>query len=363
MTPRLRLAVIGVGHLGKEHARILAGLPDVELVGVVDVNPEQAQGIARQYGTRAFGVHWPLLNLVDAAVVAVPTVYHHAIATDFISHGIPILVEKPFTSTLAQAEELLGLARQHSALVQVGHIERFNPAFEEIQRRPLQPKFIESQRVGPFTGRSTDIGVVLDLMIHDLDLLLTLVKSPVQRVEAIGATMLGGHEDVVHARISFANGCLANLTASRVSPRPMRRMRIWAPEGYISVDFARRHLTLVQPTQRFRHQGLDPRLLAPTGRGRIKEELFDHYLQTCEMDCNSGDQLTRELEHFVQCVRTNTAPRVSGEDACSAIALATRILDSVRSHAWTGEGSGPVGPTQLPTPLGFLFPPEEREAA
>ena len=204
--------------------RILAGLPDVELVGVVDVNGEQAQAIARTHGTRAFAVHWPLLNGVDAAVIAVPTTYHHAIARDFLSHGIPLLVEKPLTVTLAHAEELVALARQHQTMLQVGHIERFNPAFEELQRRPLQPKFVEVERTGPFTGRSTDIGVVHDLMIHDLDLLLTLVGRQVTTVDAIGAAVLGGHEDVVNARLTFANGCVANVTASRVSPGPSRRL-------------------------------------------------------------------------------------------------------------------------------------------
>jgi predicted dehydrogenase len=255
------------------------------------------------------------------------------------------------------------LARANDAILQIGHIERFNPAFEELQRRPLQPKFIECHRVGPFTGRSTDIGVVLDLMIHDLDLLLTLVPAPVAAVEALGAALLGGHEDVVHARLTFANGSMANLTASRITPRPMRRMRIYAPEGYVGVDFAKRHLVLVQPSENLRSHGLDPRLLTPAGMTRLREELFDRHLQSCEVTCESGDQLTRELRHFIHCVQTGAEPRVGGEDGVRAIEVASRILESVRAHHWDNRTEGPTGPRQMPAPLGLLFLPEEREAA
>src|SRR5262245_26882888 len=216
---RLRVAVVGVGHLGKEHARILAGFPDVELVGVVDTNADQAQAIARQHGTRAFTAVWPLLPLVDAAVIAVPTCHHHATALPFLERSIPLLIEKPITTTLADAQELVALAQRNSTILQVGHIERFNPAFEALVQRPMQPKYIECERLGRFAGRSTDIGAVLDIMIHDIDLLLALVQAPVTAVHAIGAAVLGGHEDMVNARLTFANGCVANVTASRLSPR------------------------------------------------------------------------------------------------------------------------------------------------
>lgn len=360
---RLRLAVVGVGHLGKEHARILATMPEVELVGVVDVNGDQAQAVARSSGSTAFTVYWPLLNLVDAAIIAVPTIYHHAIASDFLCRGLPLLVEKPLAASSAEAEALVALARRNGTLLQVGHIERFNPAFEELQRHPMQPKFIECQRVGPFTGRSTDIGAVLDLMIHDIDLLLKLVGAPVNAVEAIGASLLGGHEDLVHARLTFAGGCVANLTASRVSSRPLRRMDVWAPEGYAGLDFSRRRLTLVQPSEQLRDAGLDPRRMPPAARAALRDELFARHLQTLEMDCNQGDQLTRELQHFVQCVRTKTMPRVTGEDGCQAVVLAGRILERLQAHSWEGRHDGPTGPTQLPMPLGPLFPAAEPKRA
>ncbi|HEV3258104.1 MAG TPA: Gfo/Idh/MocA family oxidoreductase [Gemmataceae bacterium] len=363
MMSRLRMAVIGVGHLGKEHARILAGLPGVELVGVVDINADQAQAVARRCGTRAYADYWPLLNLVDAAVVVVPTTHHHAIASEFLGRGIPVLVEKPLAINVQQAEALAGLARRHNVPLQVGHIERFNPAFEELGHYPLQAKFVECERCGPFTGRSTDIGAVLDLMIHDLDLLLALVRSPVCSVEALGVSVFGKHEDVANARLVFANGCVANVTASRVSATPARRMRVWAAEGYASLDFAQRCLTLVQPSEDVRRHGLDCRQLDAANLAMLRHELFGRHLQVRKLDCNRGDQLTRELEHFVDCVRTGSCPRASGEDGCRAMALATRVLETIHAHRWDGSAGGPTGPLQPPIPVGRLFNAAEGEAA
>ncbi|OAI46930.1 oxidoreductase [Planctomycetaceae bacterium SCGC AG-212-F19] len=361
---RLRLAVIGVGHLGKEHARILAGLPDVELVGVVDINADQAQTIARQHNTRAFTAVWPVLPLIDAAIIAVPTCNHHATAIPFLERGIPLLIEKPLTTTLADAQQLIELARRHSTILQVGHIERFNPAFEALVQRPMQPKYVECERLGRFTGRSVDIGAVLDLMIHDLDLLLALVPSQVTEVRAIGAAVFGGHEDMVNARLAFANGCVANMTASRISPRPLRRMRVWAPEGYAKVDFGRRRLTLVQPSEQVRQCGLDPRRLPPAARATIRDDLFGKYLEMQEVECQrTGDQLTRELQDFVQSVQAGRQPRVTGEDGLNAMTVADWILREIGRHAWNGRIDGPKGASSLPDPVGQLFPPPDQEAA
>jgi predicted dehydrogenase len=336
---RLRLTVIGVGHLGKEHARILAGMPDVELVGVADVSAAQAEAVASRCGTRAFADYRALLPHVDAAVVVVPTVYHHAVATEFLRRGIPVLVEKPLAADLAQADELVELARRHRAVLQVGHIERFNPAFEELCRHPLRPKFVSCERLGSFTGRSTDIGAVLDLMIHDLDLLLALVPCPVRSVEALGMSVLGGHEDVAHARVVFENGCVANLSASRVSATPLRRMQVWATEGFGCVDFAKKHLTLVQPSEDLRGRRLDPRRLDAASLARLKAELHERHLRPLELDCQGGDQLTCELQDFLHCVRTGGRPRVPGEEGRDALALATRVLEGLRGHAREGDAA------------------------
>jgi predicted dehydrogenase len=353
---RLRVAVIGVGHLGKEHARILAGLPDVELVGVADVNHEQAQAIARRHNTQAFNDYWPLLNLVDAASIVVPTTYHLTVAREFLKRGIPLLIEKPLARSVAEAQELVELADQHGAILQVGHIERFNPAYEELRSRPFKPKFIRAQRMGPFTGRSTDVGVVLDLMIHDLDLLLALVQAPVRSVDAVGMSCFGGHEDIANARLHFVNGCIAEVTASRASPTASRGMQLWGPEGYAEVDFATRKLTLVQPSEQVRRHGLDPARLDPASRSRIREELFTRHLELMTVDGKAQDQLTCELQEFITCVRTGQTPRVAGRDGVAAIGVAEQILAAIREHCWDGTQAGPKGPFQLPTPGGLLFP-------
>jgi predicted dehydrogenase len=357
---RLRTAVIGVGHLGQHHARILAHLPDVELVGVVDVNPEQARLVAERFGTRPYTHYQPLLRQVDAVHVVTPTVHHHEVAAAFLEAGVPVLVEKPICRTLAEADHLIALAQRAGVPLQVGHIERFNPAFEELLRRPIRPKFIEAERHGPFTGRSTDIGAVLDLMIHDLDLLLTLVGAPVERVAAVGASVFGGHEDMVNARLEFANGCIAHVTASRITRHPKRRLRIWAPEGYAGIDFVTRKLILVQPSEEVRRYGIPLEQLDAAARARLKEELFGRYLQVLHLDGDrKGDMLTAEIQHFLHCVRTGERPRVSGQDGREALALAERVLDALRHHAWEGDAHGPVGPHQLPAPAGYLFSPAQ----
>jgi predicted dehydrogenase len=357
----VKMGVVGVGHLGRAHARILSGLPGVELVGVVDPDREQAQSVAASCRTRVFASHLDLFGRIDAACIVTPTTYHHSIACSFLSLGIPVLVEKPLALNASEANQLVQLARQHHAILQVGHIERFNPAYEELRARTITPKFVEVERHGTFTGRSTDIGAVLDLMIHDLDLLLDLVGGPVADVQAVGATAFGGHEDMVNARLRFDSGCVAHLTASRMSPNPKRKLRIWAPEGYAGIDFVRKHLTLVQPSEELRGRQLDTRQMPRSQRDQLKNEVFTRYLQTLELDFNHRDQLSSELEHFVNCVRSGMQPRVNGEAARDAIALAERILQSVRNHRWDNSPDGPIGPHSLPAPKGLLFvPPTER---
>jgi predicted dehydrogenase len=364
---RLRMAVIGVGHLGQSHARILSGLPDVDLVGVVDVNGKQASEVAERCGTKAFTDYKPLLKRVDAVTVVVPTIYHHLVAKQFLKAGVPVLVEKPIAVTVAEADELVALARKAKVPFQVGHIERFNPAFEELVGRKMQPKFIESERHGPFTGRSTDIGAVLDLMIHDLDLLLSLVGSSVVQIDALGSAVFGGYEDVVNARLLFASGCVAHVTASRVSQHNKRRLRVWAPEGYAGIDFVKKQLILVQPSAALRRRGLQTSHLDAAAKAALKEEIFGKHLESLELDCAShGDQLSSELKHFIQCVKTGQRPRVTGEDGREALALAERILDAIAEHTWNGASDlKAVGVPGFPAPLGPLFATEmdRREAA
>jgi predicted dehydrogenase len=350
--------VIGVGHLGQHHARILADLPDVELVGVVDADLEQARTIAARLNTKPFDNFEPLIGEVDAVSVVTPTIHHHRVAAEFLGAGIPALVEKPVCRTVAEADDLIALAAKAGVPFQVGHIERFNPAFEELVKRPICPKFVEAERHGPFTGRSIDIGAVLDLMIHDLDLLLSLVGGPVKTVSAVGAAVFGGHEDMVNARLEFENGCIAHVTASRITRHPKRRLRVWAPEGYAGIDFVTRKLTLVQQGEEIRKLGALVEHLDPAAKARLKDEVFGRYLQVLNLDGDrKHDQLTAELRHFVDCVRTGRRPRVTGVDGRNALELAERVLTALRNHPWNGTADGPVGPGCMPTPAGYLFAP------
>lgn len=330
----LRLAVVGVGHLGKEHARILKGMPEVELVAVADANMEQARAIAAKVDCLAFGHHRPLLQLVDAAVLAMPTSLHFQIASEFLQAGVPVLVEKPLALNAKQVDTLAEQARVHGTVLQVGHIERFNPAWERLQSYSMQPLYIECERLSGYTGRSGDIGVILDLMIHDLDLLLALVKAPVQSITGMSMSVFGNSEDVASAQITFANGCVGALSASRASMTARRSMRIWAREGFADLDFSKKSLTLMQPSDSVRRHGLDVSKLDPMSRARLKEDLFGRHLEVLELDCNHGpDGLTRELNEFVECVRTGSRPRASGEEGRDAVRLAMQVTETLERHS------------------------------
>jgi predicted dehydrogenase len=350
--PVIDVAVIGVGHLGKEHARILSGLPGTRLAGVVDPNLAQARAVAERVGTAAHADVTPLLGSIQAAVVAAPTSLHHAIGLRLLDAGVSLLIEKPLALTTQQGRDLTEAARRNGLTLQVGHIERFNPAFELLASLPFVPRYITAERHGGFTGRSMDVGVVLDLMIHDLDLILALAGSPVARVEAMGAALLGGHEDLAQARVTFASGCVADLTACRVSPEGARRMRAWGPEGYVGVDFGTKKVTLMQPGQAL--TGIDSRRMSQEQAQAVKAGLFTRYVEATEADCSqrhAEDQLTRELRDFVECVRTGRRPRVDGEAGLAALDLACQITGCLRA-------------APMPTPLGRLFtPPLPRAAA
>jgi len=327
---RLRVGVVGLGHMGKEHARVVASLPEAQLTALADIDAATRETLARKFQVPAFADHRELFGLVDAVIIAVPTFAHREVARDFLCRGIPCLVEKPLASSLAQAEELVELSRQHGTILQVGHIERFNPALLDLEQRALRPQFIQGQRLSMFSGRCLDVGVVLDLMIHDLDVLLALVRQPVVEVDAVGVSLLGGHEDIAEARLTFANGCVATLTASRISTKPSRRMIVYSPEGYVEIDFFKKHTLIVQPSARARELGWRPDQLDISLVGLLREKLFGQWLEVREFEHNEGDQLTEEVRHFVHCVRTGQRPRVTGEDGRDAIALAERVLEQIR---------------------------------
>jgi predicted dehydrogenase len=338
MTP-LRVGVVGVGHLGQHHARILAGLPEVKLVAVVDSRPDRANAIANRCATAALTDHRDLLDAVDAVTIAVPTAMHREVAAPFLERGTATLVEKPLARSTAEAEGLVQQARASGALLQVGHVERFNPVLAALGQLPLRPRFVSADRLSGYTFRSTDIGVVLDLMIHDLDLLLSLIPAPVRAVAAVGASLFGGHEDVANARIEFDDGSVANLTASRVSYVAVRKMRLWAAEGYASLDFSAKQATLVYPSQPFASGQLELDGPDSSEPAAVKDYLFGKVLRVANVCPEGGDPLALELENFVAAARGLAPPMVSGADALGALRLADQILRSLEAHRWDAGGA------------------------
>ena len=303
----VRVGVVGVGALGQHHARVYAALPGACLAGVYDIDRARAAEVAGKHGGRVFEHLRDLLGEVDAVSVAVPTVDHHRVARVLLDAGKDVLVEKPMTTTTAEAEDLIRVAADRKAVFQVGHIERFNPTVDVLKATVSAPRFIEVHRLGSFSPRSLDIDVVLDLMIHDLDIVLTLDGSEAVQVDAVGVPVLTPRVDIANVRLRFASGLIANLTASRVSVEKVRKFRVFSPRTYISVDFARREAQVC-------------RLTDGAAGPEIKVE------QTAAPD---EEPLRRQLAAFVECAASRTAPAVSGEDGLRALRLAHVILDRI----------------------------------
>ncbi len=333
----MRVGVVGVGHLGQHHARILSAMPGVELVAVVDSRLEQAQAVAAKCGSVPLDDYRTLLAIVDAVTIAVPTFLHREVAGAFLERGIATLVEKPMAGSLVEAEELVAQALASGAVLQVGHIERFNPALRALEKLPVRPKFVSAERLSTYTFRSTDIGVIFDLMIHDIDLLLSLIDAPVQSVAAVGISLFGEHEDVANARIEFADGSVANLTASRASYTPSRKMRIWGAEGYASLDFGAKQATLIHPSEQLRNGRLDLDGVDLSQPAAVREHLFGKILRVDRVETEGREPLALELEDFINAARGLSRPRVSGEDALRAVRLADQVLRCVEAHRWDAE--------------------------
>ena len=304
---KTRIAVIGVGHLGQHHARLLAAMPEVELVGVVDTDAARASTIAETYQTRAWPSLASLAGQVDAVIVATPTISHVEVARPFVEAGVAVLVEKPLADSLEAADTLLALADQHGALVACGHTERFNPALDAARPFIVSPRFVEIHRLGTFPERSLDIDVVFDVMIHDLDLLLAVVGGAVTSIEAVGVHVLTPKTDIANVRLRFDNGCIANLTASRISRDRVRKARFFQPQAYVSVDFAAPEAEVY-------------RLVPKEGRPAIEGG---------RLDVPKDEPLRRELADFVDAVRAGRPPRVTGRDGREALALATRVARAI----------------------------------
>jgi predicted dehydrogenase len=306
----LRAAVVGVGHLGRFHAEKYAALPGVRLVGVVDRDPARARAVADALDVAVFADHHALAGAVDCASVAVPTGAHAAVGLDLLAAGIDVLIEKPLASTVAEAAALVRAAAAGGRILQVGHLERFNPALRAAAAVITEPKFLECHRLAPFVDRGTDVDVIRDLMIHDLDVIQSFIDAEVESVEAVGVPVLTARVDIANARLRFSNGCIANVTASRVSMKRERMLRIFQPDAYVAIDYDQRRVRIVRREPAATPGGL-PNIVA------------------AEHDAGQGDPLRDEIAAFVAAVASRATPIVSGREGLRALELAERIAASI----------------------------------
>ncbi len=312
----LRAIVIGVGSLGQHHARVYTQIPGVQLVGVADASLARAQEVGKRLHVKATDQYRELLDQADIVSVVVPTFAHHEVAKACLEKGLSVLLEKPMTRTVEEADELIALAREKKLTLQVGHIERFNEAVQALKKLEGPFKFIEVHRLGPFSQRNMDIGVVLDLMIHDLDIILDLAGAPVERVDAMGVNVLTPHEDIANVRITLANGCVANITASRVTTDAKRKIRIFSPKNYISIDYQKQELVIfsLKPDR------------DPDEQNLMRLIDREHHV------FGKQEPLKVELSAFVQAVREKSEPVVTGEQGRQALALALEICQQIRDR-------------------------------
>ena len=318
MSEFIRLGIVGVGSIGKNHARIYSALPGVKFSAILDTNTEAADATSQEQGVPVATTLEEFASLVDAATVSTPTPHHYEIGKFLLNHGKHLLIEKPITETPDQALELVKLAKERAVILQVGHVERFNPVLSALEQRLTKPRFIEAHRLSPYPFRSIEIGVVLDLMIHDLEIILHLVRSPVKNIDAVGIPVLSKGEDIANARIRFESGCVANVTASRVSPEKMRKIRVFQEDAYLSLDYQK------QSGEMFR-----------LVNGTITREA---------VEIEKDEPLKRELLSFVECSRKGIQPVVSGSQAAAALELAIEITEMTKSA--TSELSRELGRQQ-----------------
>ena len=332
-TDRLPVAVIGCGRMGRLHARVYSEMPSVRLVGVYDASPDAAGAAAEQYGTRAFSSLDELLPQVRAVTIAVPTQFHLALSEPFLRRGVACLIEKPLAKDVDEARRIVELAREHNATVQVGHIERFNPAIRAMSQLKIDPGFIEVDRISPMTFRSLDVGVVLDMMIHDIDIVLRLARSRVAKVESVGVSVIGEVEDICNARITFENGCVANVTASRLAMKTERKLRVFSPEAYVSIDYQKRTGILVRRTGNL---AAIRDAVSKIRSGQVEDLSQLNYgdlVNIEELKIDDVEPLRAELDSFVEAVNTGTRPTVSAEDGLAAVDVAKQIVASMKTRA------------------------------
>ena len=335
--------VIGVGRMGQHHARNYAAIPGFKLVAVVDSNPENAQKAAEAHHCRAFAtleelLHWSreTQTPIHAASVAVPTILHRQAAETLTNAGVDLLIEKPLAPTVADAQAIVQIARDHHRILQVGHTERFNPAYRALKKYQLTPAFVEVQRISPMTFRSIDVGVVLDMMIHDIDIVAHMVQSPVTEVRAAGVAVIGQYEDIANARLTFANGCVANLTASRLALRTERKMRLFSPTGYVSLDYQKKTGAVIAKTANEEQLAFVRREVREGRITDLQQVDYKQYVTYEDLVVEDCEPVRAELENFLQAVRTRGTPEVTGEDGLTAVDIASQITKCIAEHKWEG---------------------------
>lgn len=343
---RIKVGVVGCGHLGGIHARLLAGRPDVELVGVVDPVAEVRQRVAATHGCRAFAEPRDLIGQVQAAVVAAPTGLHAAVALPLLEAGLDLLIEKPIAASVEDARAIVIAARRHGRVVAVGHVERFNPAWRMAVERAGRVFAVDAARLAPFTFRSMDVGVVHDLMIHDIDLVLALEPGRLERVEARGLVAAGGHEDAVRARLVFASGLVADLTASRISPVVRRTFTAWSAEGIVTVDFNTRSVEAVTPSEAVRDGSFVAAQVPPADRAAMKDRFFADILPLESLAVADVNAIASEHDDFLDAIRAGRPPVVTAAAGAAAVEIAARVLDAVECTRFGGGTSR--GPGTIP---------------
>jgi predicted dehydrogenase len=345
-----RVAVVGAGRLGGFHAQKLAARDDVTLCAVADPVAESRERLAAQCHARPVADYRELFDEAQAVVIAAPSRLHREIGLDFLRRGVHVLMEKPLAVSAAEADELVAAARSAGAVLQVGHVERFNPALAAALPHLDRPKYIEAVRAGAFSFRSTDVGVVLDLMIHDIDLVLSLVREPVVRVEAIGLSVLGGHEDVANARLYFADGAVAALSACRVAYEAARRMQVWSARAFASIDFNQRTATVVRPSETLLGRRLNLDAMGPQELEHCRQHLMEEHLPQTRLTADAVDALALEQDDFLASIRTPRAPRVTGQQARDAVAVAEQVLEAIHAHPQDDVEETP-STTRRPQPM------------
>ncbi len=331
---RIRTAVIGAGKMGAIHAKVYSQLPQSDLVAVVDVDQAKATQLAQTYGCRAFTDCAEILDKVDAVTIATPTTTHLQIAKPLLYHRIPVLIEKPLASSVREGRKIVSLARRRDTVVAVGHSERCNPVVQAMKRFSIEPRFIEAHRVSPYPFRSTDVGVVLDVMIHDIDIVLSLANSKIRRVDAVGVNVIGNSEDICNARVTFDNGCVANLTASRLALKTERRVHVFTPQAYLSVDYLKKTGIVIKT---------DPnKNVVEWIRTQQQRDDFNpasvnwlDLLHIEPLEIDDKEPIRLEQEAFLRAIQDRSfRPEVSAEEGLAALRCAQKILRAVRKHKW-----------------------------